>query len=360
MSRSTRFTVTAEIAAAIVSSHVLDDVLAGVARNAADAMELSECCIYRCRRGEETATCVALWARTPEPGDAEWVGGRVRLAEHPGFVRVVDDARMVAQYLDDPGLPDADRERMEAWGEYASLHVPLVISGRTIGWLSLVEKRRRHVFGTREKEFASALAALAAVAIENAGLHARLEEAAITDGPTGLYNHRYFYERLGQEVARTWRYGLPLSLLMVDIDDFKRFNDRHGHRAGDALLRGVADVLREATRCKVDLAARYGGEEFAVMLPATVADGVSGRETAGMVAERLRERVAGASFGWGQAPPVVTVSIGVAGLRVDEPSAEALVQAADAALYRAKELGKDRVEVACAERALGARRRVAT
>ena len=89
---------------------------------------------------------------------------------------------------------------------------------------------------------------LAAIAIQNARLYASLEHLAITDGLTGLYNHRYFYDRLAQEVARAQRYELPLSLLMIDIDDFKAYNDRYGHRAGDALLRGVGALLQARRR----------------------------------------------------------------------------------------------------------------
>ena len=108
---------------------------------------------------------------------------------------------------------------------------------------------------------------------------------AITDGLTGLYNHRHFYERLAQEVKRALRYDLPLSLLMIDIDDFKLFNDRLGHPSGDALLRALADVLMAETRQQVDIVARYGGEEFAILLPST---GAVGATSAG---RRLRDRI---------------------------------------------------------------------
>ena len=125
------------------------------------------------------------------------------------------------------------------------------------------------------------------MAIQNARLYGDVEHLAITDGLTGLYNHRYFYDRLAQDVARAKRYDLPLSLLMIDIDDFKSFNDAHGHRAGDGLLRELGHVLRAQTRQQIDLVARYGGEEFAVILPST---GVAGATRAG---ERLLDAVAG-------------------------------------------------------------------
>ena len=124
-------------------------------------------------------------------------------------------------------------------------------------------------FAEDELEILQLVANQAAAAVENARLYGRVELIAITDGLTGLYNHRHFYERLAQEVKRALRYGLPLSLLMIDIDDFKLFNDRFGHPAGDALLRALAACSRRETRQQVDIVARYGGEEFAVILPST-------------------------------------------------------------------------------------------
>ncbi len=254
-----------------------------------------------------------------------------------------------------------------------------------IGCLELVEKRHLRRFTEQECELASTLAALAAVAIENARLHSGLELLATTDGLTGLHNHRYFYDRLAQEVARAHRYGLPLSLLMIDIDDFKLYNDRFGHRAGDALLRGLAALLRSHTRQQIDLVARYGGEEFAIILPSTGAAAAAkagerlrdetagqGIESQGAAAdreapaaqagedtpkdgdtgaaraagERIRGHVEKESFGSGRRPPVVTVSIGVATLPDHATTVDGMVEQADHALYKAKARGKNRVEVA--------------
>ena len=120
---------------------------------------------------------------------------------------------------------------------------------------------------------------------ELAEANARLAQLAVTDGLTGLYNHRHFHERLALEVERSQRSGLPLSLLMLDVDHFKQFNDTFGHPAGDEVLRQLARVLADARRAN-DVVARYGGEEFAVILVDTA------KFTAAKVAERVRERVA--------------------------------------------------------------------
>ena len=164
--------------------------------------------------------------------------------------------------------------------------------------------------------------------------NAKLEQLATTDALTGVWNRRKFNELVAAEVARAQRYQQPLSLALADVDHFKRVNDTYGHDVGDAVLRELADVLREQVR-EVDSVARWGGEEFVVLCP--------GVRTAGCreFAERLRAVVAGRVF-----PAVgrVTVSLGVtAHARGDTP--DALFTRADAALYAAKESGRDRVEV---------------
>jgi len=294
---------------------------------------------------------------------------------------VLTERHTIANHIDDPNLPQADRTRMEFWGEKSCLLVPLIFKDEVIGCLKLVEKRRLRRFTAEEEQLAATLAALAAVAIENARLYSRVEQLAITDGLTGFCNHRYFYERLAQEVARAKRYELALSMLMIDIDDFKAYNDAFGHPRGDTLLRTLASVLLSQTRRQVDLVARYGGEEFAIILPSTPSEGGlragerlrdvisdgglrqeiaqrslvpeanrigpdSSQGAAHIVGERIRHSVETESFGSDKTPPIITVSIGVAALHADPGTVEGLVEAADRALYRAKGLGKNQGAVA--------------
>jgi diguanylate cyclase (GGDEF)-like protein len=175
---------------------------------------------------------------------------------------------------------------------------------------------------------------------ELAEANLRLGQLAVTDGLTGLYNHRHFHERMALEVERSQRSGLPLSLLMIDVDHFKQFNDAFGHPAGDEVLRQLARVFGDARRAN-DIVARYGGEEFAVILVDTA------KFTAAKVAERVRERVAAHDFSEG-APRAgrLSISVGVATFPDDGADAEALVRVADAALYAAKRAGRDRVVLA--------------
>ncbi|MCF7935909.1 MAG: PleD family two-component system response regulator [Synergistales bacterium] len=170
----------------------------------------------------------------------------------------------------------------------------------------------------------------------------KLEKLSMLDGLTDIPNRRYYEERLDDEWKRAGRGDRPLSLLMMDIDNFKAYNDHYGHGAGDECLRRVARVLRKTLSRSADFVARYGGEEFAAILPDTDAEG------AWHVAEELRAAVEGLAMAHehSRAAPVVTVSVGVAtrtGERFTD-DVEQLERAADQALYRAKEQGRNRVQ----------------
>ncbi len=166
----------------------------------------------------------------------------------------------------------------------------------------------------------------------------RTQESAYTDHLTGLRNFRYFAEQLNHEVLRSDQYSEPLSLVMLDIDHFKTFNDRNGHDAGNDVLRRVGGIIRETLR-KVDVGARYGGEEFAVILPSTPKRG------ARAAAERLREAIRAHDFPNGTHQPLgrVTASLGIATYPADGRNATEFVKHCDRALYVAKAEGRDRV-----------------
>ena len=167
----------------------------------------------------------------------------------------------------------------------------------------------------------------------------RTQDSAIYDELTRLYNFRYFQDRLVSEVRRAARYEAPLSLLMIDADDFKAFNDSRGHLAGNMALRRLASVLRKTVR-EVDVPTRYGGEEFAILLPSTP------KLAALKLGEKLRGAIEKAAIGRDDERPgrTLTVSIGVAGLPGDAANAAELVDRADRALYIAKSMGKNCVK----------------
>jgi diguanylate cyclase (GGDEF)-like protein len=180
------------------------------------------------------------------------------------------------------------------------------------------------------------LAIQAAQAVLRAQLFEQTERLATTDGLTSLANRRTFQARASQALAQARRYGRACAMLITDIDHFKAVNDTYGHPAGDVVLRGVAQMLREQAR-DTDVVARYGGEEFAVVMPETDLRG------AAVIAERLREAVAARVFPTELGPVKVTLSVGLAGSPDDGTEMEALVQLADQCLYQAKRQGRNRV-----------------
>jgi len=220
------------------------------------------------------------------------------------------------------------------------LAIPLVAQDRPLGCMNLY-MIERHEFAPDEIQLLSTFASQAAVSIENARLFEETRQLAITDPLTGLANHRQFYDQLEREFRRAQRYQRPLTLLMLDLDRFKAFNDQFGHLAGDHALRETADVLRQNAR-SVDILARYGGEEFAIILPETDI------QRGAAHAERIRSAVASHAF-LSQETGLehrVTVSIGVAALSPALQKIEELVHGADQALYRAKAAGRNRLELA--------------
>jgi diguanylate cyclase (GGDEF)-like protein len=225
-------------------------------------------------------------------------------------------------------------------GTVHALAVPMLGlpgSPEYLGVLSIARHRRR--FTHEEEELLQYLAGQAVVSIENARLHETVERQAVTDELTGLANLRAFHTTLEREIERSRRFETPLALVMLDLDHFKQINDEFGHQQGDEVLELVADVLRDFSR-DIDAPARYGGEELAVVLPQTDSEGAE------QLAERIREAVERLEVPRvdGAGALRIKASFGVAAVPESATSRPSLIAAADAALYRAKRAGRNRVE----------------
>lgn len=262
-------------------------------------------------------------------------GETLEATHDPGQLRQVIVESAVEATGAAGGVLESEGERVTAGDPEAGsdrLVIPLTSGGQSFGRLSLTGP----AFDAASRETAASLAGQAAIALENARLHAMVERQALVDGLTGLANRRRSEEMLHLEHSRADRLGAPLAFVLADVDRFKKINDKHGHPEGDGVLREIANLLAETVR-EIDVAGRWGGEEFAIILPGT--DLAGGAQLAERMRVALEESQVTAEDG---SVIPVTASFGVASFPENRTEAD-LVAAADAALYQAKRSGRNRV-----------------
>ncbi|MCC6544019.1 MAG: GGDEF domain-containing protein [Nitrospirae bacterium] len=215
---------------------------------------------------------------------------------------------------------------------------PIEIGDTRIGALHLIRKMDKQFTGY-EHNLGSMLVSTLALALRNSEIHREVKELATTDSLTGLFNNRYFYESLTRTFKSTMRYQNPVSLLMIDVDNFKHINDQHGHQAGDAVLHEISNRLIRSLR-EIDVPARYGGDEIAIILPETTV------EQAFFAAKRLKRILEEQPVFFKEQNIRVTASFGV--VSCPSPgikSVDDMISVADKALYDAKKSGRNRIEV---------------
>ena len=272
-------------------------------------------------------------ALSTEVGSAWQTGERIPL-EGTATQRVTGDKKALVE----PDL--AQKRRFWTGEEYVKrgirsiVYLPLLVKGEAIGSL-IVASRQPSAYSPGQVRLLERLALQIAMQAENARLYGRAEQRARVDELTGLFNRRHFDERLKEEIDRHSRYSGMLSLVLLDLDNFKDYNDKLGHLAGDKLLGQVGRLIKRSFR-SADLAFRYGGDEFAILLPQSSAD------DAFIVAERVRGRIA-IEMGGQQVP--ITASLGLASWPSDGITPDGIVNAADKALYYAKRTGGNRTYV---------------
>lgn len=265
---------------------------------------------------------------------------RIRLGEGVAGGVLKTGRALVVENIEKAGLEPAPVERQYKTKSFISY--PIRIGGRTIGILNVTDKTSGEKYDDVDLSLLEIIGPQVALALERAEWQERAEEfqlMSITDPLTGLLNRRYLQERMNEEVNRSKRYDYPMSFLMIDIDDFKNYNDLNGHQAGDQALQITAHCLKVALR-SADVACRYGGEEFGILLPQTPLNEASA------IAERMRQRVAETVYPHGKSQPLgsVTISIGISTSYKQLDTPERIIAAADRALYNAKRKGKNRIE----------------
>ncbi|MEW6103490.1 MAG: diguanylate cyclase [bacterium] len=259
------------------------------------------------------------------------------LKKYAGFAGSLPAEENLVVKIDNPALLVSDKGIGSILGAFEGM--PFKVGDRIIGLLS-VAHTKVNTFSQDDTRLIKLLTDNSSIAIENGILHKKIEELAITDGLTGLYNHRYFKETLHKEIKRSERYNLVFSLLMFDIDNFKKINDTYGHPKGDEVLKGLSYIAKEIFQREIDVVARYGGEEFVIILPQTT------KERALAVGEKMLSLVKERLYIMAGLPDVVTISLGIASYPDDGEIEDVIIQSADSALYRAKKEGKDKVVLA--------------
>jgi diguanylate cyclase (GGDEF)-like protein len=314
------------------------------AGRATDEVELARVLADRMRRAARTeAVLVSRWDEGAMNLHELWRDGIPGSPPTPDLAKstvrraVLRDGRTATVQTGD-NEQATEQEQLHAMGGRTLICVPLTAGGRTIGIVELVSLREPRLLDASELQTVEAMATLGATGLEKVRLLDQLRSAADMDLITGVHNHRYLQERLRQEVARSARSHSPFGVLMLDLDNFKPVNDRHGHADGDRVLHNVGAAIKDHVRTS-DVVARYGGDEFVVLMPDTPPDHAT------LVAERV---VAGVLQGRHVMTDGSEVTVGIsAGLAVypaDGRTTAALLHAADAAMYAAKRSGGRQVE----------------
>ena len=238
-------------------------------------------------------------------------------------------------------FPTISKSKLGRYQSKSFLIVPLKSQSETIGVINITERENNRVFTEEDLKIFSLINPLIVLQIERIRLLEQIENLSNFDSLTALFNHRYFQERLSQEIDRVQRYRRPCSLIIIDIDDFQEYNENYGYMMGDRVLVQMANIIRSNLR-KVDIACRYAGEELVVILPDT------GLKQAAFIAEKLIDKIKGSVFIERRDSPLVmtklTVSIGVAEYNIKDTKEE-FIQKVRSALEEAKRRGKDRIYV---------------
>ncbi len=314
-----------------------DEILYSIVKKTADFIGATRCSIVLIPRDNEGYVVASHESPSIR-------GIKLNLRKYPELLKVLDTREsLVVEDMAREPLFDDVRGHIRNLTDSSLLILPIAWEEEVLGTMLLRTRREKKGYTDNEIYLCRIIAKVSYHPLKKARLFEEiaaekehLKTLAIKDQLTGLYNHNFFYNRLDDEFSRSKRYGVPLSLIMLDIDNFKGINDNFGHRAGDRTLKEVAAMLKKTAR-KADIVSRYGGEEFAIILPHTNLQGAKGE------AERIRQLIYAHTYA-GLKDVKVSTSIGVAAFpSSDIKNSGDLVNLADTALYEAKRNGKNRV-----------------
>jgi two-component system, cell cycle response regulator len=311
------------------STHDMKQMLESIVNTAADAVQADAAVLWMFTATRESVYPAIIRGVVGRSMESIKVGEGIagQVAERGNSIVLPGDEVLSRRARSEPDFP-------------VTAAIPLYSQARLMGVLTVYRKDPEQLFTRADTDTVIFLAEQGGVAIENVLLHEDAQRLSLTDGLTGVWNRRYFQMQFRQVLATASRFDRPFSIMMLDLDHFKRVNDTHGHQRGDAILVEFSQRVSGALR-EIDTFARYGGEEFICLLAET---GLGGAAT---TAEKIREVIKSQPFGGvGDEPISLTVSIGVASYPEHGDSFRGLVEAADQAMYRAKQEGRDRVRTA--------------
>lgn len=319
------------VAVALSQSLAFSDVMDALARELVHAVDrVTECSIAVWHPGRDVLEIASVYVRDTGTSDEDR-GDIYLLDDYPAsrvLLRTADGYGV--QRMTDPGISPFIRERLVEWGWRTWIELPLVVDGRSVGLIEMADYRSARRWAQRDIDFCRTIAGQAALAVRNAQLYEDLRSQVDKDPLTGVLNHRAFYERLEQELARAARSETKVAVIVIDLDDFKALNDTRGHVAGDRALRRVAAAIRSTCR-EVDIPGRLGGDEFALILPDVDTD-------LDTLASRLLDAISSRAG--------LRASVGVAVARDPADRAARTVARADGSLLEAKAAGKHTYRVA--------------
>jgi diguanylate cyclase (GGDEF)-like protein/PAS domain S-box-containing protein len=338
--RAVELEILFESSTAMTNTLDLPKVYNAATEQLANAVDATSAYILSCDLAKGIATVLAEYV-SPHANERELVsdlGLIYDLTKSPQTLDALHAGKPTMTRISDPHIALEDLEEMSCYGAKSVIKVPMIVSGRLLGYAEIWESRSERVWSDDEICLCQTLANQAAIAIENARLYDEMQLLAVTDELTGVYNRRGFFEAAKRVLTRAYRYHRPLSAIMMDIDHFKRINDIYSHAVGDKVLQALAKLCQANLR-ESDIFGRYGGEEFVIVLPDT------GFKSACQISERLRQVIADTPVLTEHGPVAVTVSMGVACTTYEIEELPILLDRADSAMYTAKTTGRNQVAI---------------